>query len=380
MQRLVAGAAFVIAPTRWAADTFRRYFPSADVAVIAHGLPSHAQRKHGATQVVIIPDDDVPTVAILGAIGPDKGARRIERLASLAAEREARVRFVVIGYLDRQQDAWQSEDGRLTVHGKYDPRELPVLLDYYRVSLVLFPSAGPETFAFTLSEAWAAGRAVLVPPIGALAERVGDHGAGWVMSEDEWRDESLMLDRILDLLSPYNAVAIENAGARAARMPIATLEDMVGATTAVYERAAATAGGRACSGRSAAHRRGIRLSRVDAAGRAFPRAGGDSARARPCAHCAAFPPDADGTLAVSVDASARGRCAQGKAALVAVSSRYADWLQRGREHQWRRRPVDAMLCFQRAAALEPRAVDPRYLLGEVQWAAGRDTRCGCGVA
>jgi O-antigen biosynthesis protein len=239
---LVAGAAFVIAPTRWAADTFRRYFPSADVAVIAHGLPSHAQRKHGATQVVIIPDDDVPTVAILGAIGPDKGARRIERLASLAAEREASVRFIVIGYLDRQQDAWQSEDGRLTVHGKYDPRELPVLLDYYRVSLVLFPSAGPETFAFTLSEAWAAGRAVLVPPIGALVERVGDHGAGWVMSEDEWRDESQMLDRILDLLSPYNAVAIENAGARAARMPIATLEDMVGATTAVYERAAATAG------------------------------------------------------------------------------------------------------------------------------------------
>ena len=51
-------------------------------------------------------------------------------------------------------------------------------------------------------------------------------------------------------------------------------------------------------------------------------------------------------------------------------SRYADWLQRGREHQWRRRPVDAMLCFQRAAALEPRSVDPRYLLGEVQWALG----------
>jgi O-antigen biosynthesis protein len=237
---LVAGAAFVIAPTRWAADTFRRYFPTADVTVIAHGAPTRIPRKHGATQVVMIPDDDVPTVAVLGAIGPDKGARRIERLASLAAERDARVRFVVVGYLDRQQDAWQAEDGRLTVHGKYDPRDLPLLLDYYRVSLVLFPSAGPETFAFTLSEAWAAGRAVLVPPIGALAERVADNGAGWVMTEDEWRDESLMLERILDLLSPYNAVAIENAGERAARMPIATLEAMVGATAVVYAQAAAT--------------------------------------------------------------------------------------------------------------------------------------------
>jgi O-antigen biosynthesis protein len=238
---LVAGAAFVIAPTRWAADTFRRYFPTADVTVIAHGSPMCVARKHGATQVVMIPDDDVPTVAVVGAIGPDKGARRIERLVSLAAEQDARLRFVVVGYLDRQQDAWQSEDARLTVHGKYDPRDLPVLLDYYRVSLVLFPSAGPETFAFTLSEAWAAGRAVLVPPIGALAERVGDHGAGWVMTEEEWRDESLMLDRILDLLSPYNVVAIEHAGERAARMPIATLEAMVSATTTVWEHAATTA-------------------------------------------------------------------------------------------------------------------------------------------
>ena len=182
--RLVAGAAFVIAPSHWAADTFRRYFPSADVSVIAHGLPQRAPRKHGATQVVMIPDDDVPTVAVLGAIGPDKGARRIERLASLAAESDARVRFVVVGYLDRQQAAWQSEDARLTVHGKYDPRDLPVLLDYYRVSLVLFPSAGPETYAFTLSEAWAAGRPVLVPPIGALA---GTRRRSWCRLGDDRR-------------------------------------------------------------------------------------------------------------------------------------------------------------------------------------------------
>ena len=60
------------------------------------------------------------------------------------------------------------------------------------------------------------------------------------MTEEEWRDESLMLDRILDLVSPYNLVAVENAGTRAARMPIATLTDMASATTAVYERAAAT--------------------------------------------------------------------------------------------------------------------------------------------
>ncbi len=49
---------------------------------------------------------------------------------------------------------------------------------------------------------------------------------------------------------------------------------------------------------------------------------------------------------------------------------YADWLQRGRVHQWQGRPVDAMLCFRRAAALAPTAADPRFLLGEVQWQLG----------
>ena len=49
-----------------------------------------------------------------------------------------------------------------------------------------------------------------------------------------------MLDRLLDLLSPYHAVAIENAGARAARMPVATLAGMIDATTQVYEHAVRT--------------------------------------------------------------------------------------------------------------------------------------------
>lgn len=53
-----------------------------------------------------------------------------------------------------------------------------------------------------------------------------------------------------------------------------------------------------------------------------------------------------------------------------MSSAYSEWLQRGRAHQQQGRPVDAMLCYQRAAALAPEASDPRYLLGEVHWQLG----------
>ncbi|MEP7275191.1 MAG: tetratricopeptide repeat protein [Betaproteobacteria bacterium] len=54
-----------------------------------------------------------------------------------------------------------------------------------------------------------------------------------------------------------------------------------------------------------------------------------------------------------------------------MSPTAADWLERGRQHQWHGRPVDAMLCFRRAAREAPPAMEPRFHLGEVLWQLGR---------
>ena len=205
---LVGNAAFRIAPSRWAAAMSERYFPGAPVDVVPHGVDLDRRgRSPGARSVLLLPPDDVPTVAVLGAIGPDKGARRLERLVEIARERNANVRFVLIGYMDFQHGPYQSEDALFSVHGHYETRDLPELLAHYRVALVLYPSAGPETFSFTLTEAWAEGRPALVPPIGALAERVSGSGAGWVMTDAEWRDESRVLDRLLEILAVPDEVA-----------------------------------------------------------------------------------------------------------------------------------------------------------------------------
>lgn len=251
--RLLAGAAFIIAPSRWAAGQVQRYFADCRVDVIPHGAPgvwaSQTQSDDGASgttrshprMAVLLPNDDIPTVAVLGAIGPDKGARRIERMVELARQTQARVRFVLIGYLDHEQGPWQSDDARWTIHGRYDARDLPALLDHYRVRLVMFPSAGPETFSFTLSEAWAAGRPVIVPPIGALAERVQSTGAGWIWTEGEWRSEERMLASVLARLDATAEIALAAMAAGAARAPQPTLAAMAESTLALYERAMAMA-------------------------------------------------------------------------------------------------------------------------------------------
>ncbi len=250
---LLARAAFLLAPSRWAGATLAKYYPDHPIDVIPHGAPgAWAMRSEGTEDddartfdsgqdvALALPDDDIATIAVLGAVGPDKGARRLERLADLVRETGARVRFVLIGYMDVQHGPWQSDDAVLTVHGRYDPRELPALFARYRVSLVAYPSAGPETFSFTLSEAWAAGRPVYVPPFGALAERLAGTGGGWAWTDDEWRDEAKMLERMVAAVAPEHAAALAHASECASRVPQPTLAAMAERTLAHYDRAVAS--------------------------------------------------------------------------------------------------------------------------------------------
>src|SRR5262249_26231860 len=145
------------------------------------------------------------------------------------------LRFVLIGYMDVEHGPWQSDDAMLTIHGRYDPSELPELLAHYQVKLVAFPSAGPETFSFTLSEAWAAGLPVIAPPFGALGERIAGTGAGWTWTEDEWRDEGDMLTHIARLVAPENAHALALAGERARALVQPSPRAMAEHTLEIYD-------------------------------------------------------------------------------------------------------------------------------------------------
>ena len=244
-RELLARAAFLIAPSRWAASALRRYFPELAIDVIPHAAPgvwarrtvenAGGERSRAKPRLLALPDDDVTTIAVLGAVGPDKGARRLERLAALVRTTGQPVRFVLIGYMDVQHGPWQSDDAVLTVHGRYDPRDLPELLAHYRVRLVAFPSAGPETFSFTLSETWAAGLPAIVPPFGALGERVAGTGAGWLWTQPEWQDEAGMLARMVELVAPGAAAALAAAAERAHALPQPTPAEMAERTLSRYD-------------------------------------------------------------------------------------------------------------------------------------------------
>ncbi|MCC6194318.1 MAG: glycosyltransferase [Burkholderiales bacterium] len=205
-RRFLAAARKVYAPSRWAATTLGKYFPGIEVTVAPpHAAPVYPLDAGEMPNAFPLPDDGLRHVGMLGAIGPEKGARIVEAMAARIRERDLPLRLVVIGYTDRQSRD-QSADHVLTVHGPYRRDEIEPLLDAYRVGLVVFPTIWPETFSYTLSEAWSAGRPVLVPPRGALRERVEVTGAGWLI--DAWPEVDALLDQLMSLTAPENAMAL----------------------------------------------------------------------------------------------------------------------------------------------------------------------------
>src|SRR5262249_15465815 len=72
--------------------------------------------------------------------------------------------------------------------GVYLREEVVNLIREYRLDVMVIASPWPETYSYTLSEAWLAGTPVIVGPLGAPAERVSQTGAGLIAPD--YRPES----------------------------------------------------------------------------------------------------------------------------------------------------------------------------------------------
>lgn len=178
LKPVLTGAAAVVAPSAFIAGLAHTHY-GIDTVRIEPGvrLSVRAAPASVSAPMMAVGRDGERVVAVVGAVGPHKGS---ELLAPIAAALQAvGASLVVIGYTDLQVERGRDASGRYFVHGPYEDAELPTLLDAYGVDVVLFPNRLPESFSYTLSEAWAAQRPVIVPDQGALGERVASLGGGW---------------------------------------------------------------------------------------------------------------------------------------------------------------------------------------------------------
>ena len=117
-------------------------------------------------------------IAFAGAVQRHKGGHLLPEIATALQKRGETLH--VFGRGDGDLLRALSAMKNVNVRGYYPAGTLPSLLQRHGIGLVLVPSIVPEAFCLTISEAWAAGAAVAAFDIGAQAERIRQHGGGWV--------------------------------------------------------------------------------------------------------------------------------------------------------------------------------------------------------
>ncbi len=181
-------------------------------------------------------------IACLGNFAHHKGADliisvmehyRVLSENALEKGQEAPVHFDLYGASQHSADYHinlYAKAGILTVHGKYQPEDLPRLLADCDVAL--FASIWPETFALVLSEVWASKIVPIAPRLGAFGERI-THGVTGMLY-DVVNDPGSVIDVINELTeSPHKIIEMREAITRL--IPI-TLRDNWSEYNSFYSR------------------------------------------------------------------------------------------------------------------------------------------------
>jgi glycosyltransferase involved in cell wall biosynthesis len=173
-----AAARRVILPSADVEKRLRRYAPALRGVVTPWeddaARPNPAGRRRGGAA-----DRARRRVAIIGAIGTEKGYDVILDCARDAARRDLPLDFVVIGYT--HDDLRLIDTGRAQITYRFAPERATEEIAAQEADIAFIPSIWPETWCFALSDAWAAGLKAAVFDIGTQAERVRATGRGWVL-------------------------------------------------------------------------------------------------------------------------------------------------------------------------------------------------------
>lgn len=236
----LAAAAARIAPSEYLAALAREHLPGQEFIVVPNGSAPRAPSTPRTPNADYAARALDRVAIVMGAIGPHKGARVLEEAAALLEGTP--IGIVVIGYIDAQADpGWRLPN--LYIHGAYDDDQVAALVRAYGGQVALFPNQVPESFSYALSDLWDAGLPAIVPPEGALAERVRRHGAGWLLPEGFGaREVAETLRRLLAPAGAEELARVKSSLLLADRGRVPPLDAMTRSLDALYARFGLDAG------------------------------------------------------------------------------------------------------------------------------------------
>lgn len=173
--------AHIVAPSNSSRDIVLRYYPEIKdkIIVIEHG---HDLKKIGQNvEDHYIGNNNIFHIAYIGNLAPHKGRDIFYSLAK-SEELSGFTKWSIIGLSDKTRETGYYPEHNINLLGSYsDFNHLRELVRSNKIDLVLLPAIWPETFSFTLSEAWSLGIPVLGSDLGAIQERITQTHGGWTV-------------------------------------------------------------------------------------------------------------------------------------------------------------------------------------------------------
>lgn len=212
----------LVTTSRAARDVYVQAFDgvSSDrIDVIPHGRDFARTGSLGARPR----DGETIRLLVPGNVGLHKGAGVIRRLKEI--DRDDRLEFHFVGRTRRLEE----ELG--VCHGPYEREQFYDLVEAIRPSFVALFSIWGETYSHTLTEAWAVGVPVLASKLGALEERITEHGGGWLVDPHDEEKLYELIVNIADDPEEYDRVQAE-----ANLAGVASVGEMGEAYLKLYER------------------------------------------------------------------------------------------------------------------------------------------------
>lgn len=175
--RQLAAARRVVVPSADAGARLRRHFRGVMPVVEPHEVDAAADAV--ASFRPFQRPGEVRRICVIGAISIEKGYEILLGCARHAAMSKLDLEFTVVGHTI--DDERLLATGRVFITGPYAADEAVSLIRAQEADLAFLPSLIPETWCYTLGEAWRGGLHVVAFDIGAPAERIRKTGRGHIL-------------------------------------------------------------------------------------------------------------------------------------------------------------------------------------------------------
>ena len=195
----------VFVPSEDTGQRIRKYYKDIRIVLAPH-LDIEPEISLPNPKVSPLPQDEKLRIVVIGAMSQIKGADILEHCALLTQKYNLPLQFHLIGYA--YKDMAELPNNVFSIHGEYADSDLQQLILESRPHVIWFPAQWPETYSYTLSAALKSGIPIVVPNIGALAERLNQRPWSWLCpwdwSADEWNNFFVLIktEHFLTAVSP----------------------------------------------------------------------------------------------------------------------------------------------------------------------------------